>query len=71
MSTTELAQESGVSRVTIIRLARQLDGKNLGGRHGWEFPKSAVRRVPLLLQERAAKALRKRRETIARKEAAK
>ena len=71
MSTTELAQEAGVSRVTIIRLATLLDGKNLGGRRGWEFPKSAVRRVPIVLQERAAAALRKRRNTIAAKEASK
>lgn len=71
MSATELAREADVSRVTILRIATLLDGKNLGGRRGWVFPRSAVRRVPVVLQERSAEALRKRRKTIATKGASK
>jgi hypothetical protein len=71
MNTSELAQEAGVSRVTVIRLANQLDGKNLGGRRGWVFPRSAIKRVSTLLLERAKAALRKRRTTIAKKEESK
>ena len=66
MTTDELARRANISRKTVLRIADRLGGKMIGGRHGWEFPECAVRRVATEMHERHQRAVRTRRVTMAK-----
>lgn len=55
LTTAELSEETGVPVKTIRRYAIALGGIPVGGRHGFAFPKKAIKQLPLLIAEDAKK----------------
>lgn len=58
MTTAELSKLTGVPVYTIRRLAVQLDGIPVGGRHGYEFPERAPQWLRAELRKRHARVNR-------------
>ena len=52
MSTAEVASKAGVHPNTVRKHAKDLDGKNIGGRHGWDFPDKAPQWLRDLLHKK-------------------
>ncbi len=53
MSTQEVADAAKVHPDTVRKYALELDGKNLGGPRGWDFPDKAPQWLRQLLHDKA------------------
>lgn len=66
MTAKQLSELTGVPIWTIRRMAERLDGFPVGGRHGWEFPSDAPKRLKTELRRRHLNTAKARKEKDAK-----